>query len=69
MCLCQINSFSEWYNEIWNIAINDKFRCDVKLKKGLLNTNIFNDIWGDLVQFVLINALIMHLLIQKSYSF
>ena len=24
----------EWYNEIWNIAINDKLTCNLKIKKG-----------------------------------
>ena len=31
---------TEWYNEIWNIAINGKLTCDIKLKKGLLNKTI-----------------------------
>ena len=24
----------EWYNEIWNLAINDKLTCILKVKKG-----------------------------------
>ena len=31
----------EWYNEIWNIAINDKLTCNLKVKKGELKKNIF----------------------------
>ena len=30
--------------------------CDIKLKKELLNKNIFNDIWGDFIEFVLIKG-------------
>ena len=40
----------EWHNGIWNIAINDKLTCNLKVKKGEI---IFNDIWGRFIEYVL----------------
>ena len=31
----------EWYNEIWNTAINDKLTCNLKVKKGELKKKFF----------------------------
>ena len=43
----------EWYNEIWNIAINDKLTCNLKVKKGEMKKNNFYDIWGRFLEYVL----------------
>ena len=43
----------EWYNEIWNIDINDKLTCNLKVKKGELKNNNFYDIWGRFLEYVL----------------
>ena len=44
----------EWYKEIWNIAINDKLTCNLKIKKGELKRNDFYEIWGKFLEYVLI---------------
>ena len=46
----QIN---EWYNEIWNKAINDKLTCNLKFKKDELKNNNFYEIWGRFLEYVL----------------
>ena len=43
----------EWYNEIWNIAINYKLTCNLKVKKGEIKNNNFYDIWGRFPEYVL----------------
>lgn len=34
----------EQYKDIWNIAINDKLTCNLKVENDLLNKNMFIDI-------------------------
>ena len=41
----------EWYNEIWNIAINDQLTCNLMVKKGELKKNIFYEIWGRFLEY------------------
>ena len=36
----------EWYKEMWTMAINDKLTCETKIRKGILNTNDFKEIWN-----------------------
>ena len=43
----------QWYNEIWNIAINDKLTCNLKVKKGKMKRNKFYDILGRFLEYVL----------------
>ena len=42
----------EWYNEIRNIALNDKLTCNIKVKKGELKKNSFYEIWGRFLKYV-----------------
>ena len=38
---------------MWNVAINDKLTCNIKVRKRLSNENMFRDIWGEFIDFVL----------------
>ena len=42
----------EWYKEVWNIALNDKLTCSLKVKKGELKRDIFYDIWGRFIEYI-----------------
>ena len=34
---------AQHYKERWNMAINNKLTCEIKIRKGILNVNDFKD--------------------------
>ena len=47
----QVN-LEEWYTELWDIAINDKLTCDMKIRRGQLKNNYFKKIWNVFLEYV-----------------
>lgn len=40
---------SDWYRDIWDIAINDKLTCNINVMKGIITKDVFVDIWGEFI--------------------
>ena len=45
-------SLEEWYRELWEMAINDKLTCDMKIRRGLSKYNNFKKTWNVFLEHV-----------------
>ena len=46
----------EWYREMGNMAINHKLACDMKIRRGMLKSIDFREIWDLFLENVLIKG-------------
>ena len=47
----QVN-LEEWYRELWDMAINDKLTCDMKISRGQMKNNDFKKIWNAFLEHI-----------------
>ena len=47
----QLN-LEELCDEMWNLAINDRLTCELKVRKGQLKENVFSQIWNKFIEHV-----------------
>ena len=45
-------NLEEWYRELWDMAINDKLTCDMKISRGQMKNNDFKKIWNVFLEHV-----------------
>ena len=44
-------NLEEWYRKLWDMAINDKLTCDMKIRRGQLKNNDFKKIWNVFLEY------------------